>query len=288
MEKMSLINQIKANIQPLDFDLFSSQIIYPTILVDSKNYLIKIAEDEKEIKGAFRLRYEVFNLEQKHGLAKSYSSGIDFDEYDKFCIHIIVINKETARIMGTYRLHLGTVALKGRGFYSSSEFEIQELDKIVTQSLEVGRSCVSPEARNGATIALLWNGIVKIMFRAKLRYLFGCACLKKINPAAAWALYEYFKKENKIANIINGRPKKDYILLKPSHEEIEKYLKDIHLTASEFLSPLFKGYLRLGAKICSEPVYDPIFKTIDFLIIVDTLTIPERYLKHYKVNFLAD
>ena len=50
------------------------------------------------------------------------------------------------------------------------------------------------------------------------------------------------------------------------------------------IPPVFKGYLRLGAKICGDPVLDQEFGTIDFLIILDTSSLPERYMRHFNVD----
>ena len=56
-----------------------------------------------------------------------------------------------------------------------------------------------------------------------------------------------------------------------------------HPVPRTLIPPLFKGYLRMGAKICSEPVFDSDFGTIDFLILLDTGRLPERYQKHFNV-----
>ncbi|MFM6923738.1 MAG: hypothetical protein ACKOXZ_13835, partial [Polynucleobacter victoriensis] len=47
---------------------------------------------------------------------------------------------------------------------------------------------------------------------------------------------------------------------------------------------LIKGYLRLGAKICGNPAWDPDFNTADFLTMLRLDDIHPRYAKH----FLAD
>ena len=266
----------------IDFKHVPERVIKPAILADSERFLIKIAETEEEIKAALRLRYEIFNLEQGHGLDQCSFYGLDFDEYDKYCIQLIVMDKETKLPVGTYRLHLGSVAMSAKGFYSSSEFDIEGIDKIAHISMELGRSCVRSEFRTGAAIAILWGGIGELMMRAKLRYLFGCVSFEKNNPAVAWALYEYFKKENKVTDIIRSKPKNGYELKKPPREEVEKYLVDTYSTVRDFLPSLFKGYLRLGTKICGEPLYDSVFKTIDFLVLLDSRTVPEKYARHYN------
>lgn len=266
----------------LDLSLFPENIVYPTVLVDADNFLIKIAETDEELKATLRLRYEVFNIEQGHGLDQCSVYGLDFDEYDRYCLQLVVLNKQTNLPVGTYRLHLGSIAMGAKGFYSSTEFDIKGLDNIAGISMELGRSCVSSDFRTGAAVALLWGGIGELMMRAKLRYLFGCVSFDKYNPAATWAIYEHFKKEGLVTDTILGIPMKGYELDKATPEAITKYASEIKNTIREYVPPLLKGYLRLGTKICSEPLYDPIFKTIDFLILLDTYTVPERYTKHYN------
>ncbi len=50
--------------------------------------------------------------------------------------------------------------------------------------------------------------------------------------------------------------------------------------------PLIKGYLKLGAKICSAPAWDPDFNTADLLTMLRLSDMNPRYAKHFldKVN----
>ena len=103
-----------------------------------------------------------------------------------------MVDKTTNNPVGTYRVHLGLIATKAMGFYASTEYKITGLDKIASNSIEVGRSCVLPKFRTGAVIALLWRGLGILMFRSKFQYLFGCVSMEESNAAISWALYEYF------------------------------------------------------------------------------------------------
>jgi putative hemolysin len=47
------------------------------------------------------------------------------------------------------------------------------------------------------------------------------------------------------------------------------------------LPPLFKGYLRLGAKVCGPPAFDRQFGTTDFFILLPTVEIVERYGRRF-------
>ena len=180
----------------INFKHFSKEIVEPTLLADSEHFLIKIADTKEELKKTLRMRYEVFNLEQGKGLSSADQTGIDIDEYDEYCLQMIVVDKTTHNPVGTYRAHLGLIASNARGFYSSTEYNITGLDKIAAISIEVGRSCVLPKYRTGTAVSMLWAGIGELLARSKLQYLFGCVSLEVNNPGVAWALYEHLDRKS--------------------------------------------------------------------------------------------
>jgi hypothetical protein len=79
---------------------------------------IKIATDPREIVEAQRLRFQVFNLELNKGLQSSYKNGLDVDEFDPFCDHLIVRDIKSNDVVGTYRIMRGAQARQHLGFYS--------------------------------------------------------------------------------------------------------------------------------------------------------------------------
>src|SRR5690606_8083747 len=48
------------------------------------------------------------------------------------------------------------------------------------------------------------------------------------------------------------------------------------------LPPLLKAYLRLGAKICGEPCWDPAFQVADVFILLQRDQLCPRYARHFK------
>ena len=44
---------------------------------------------------------------------------------------------------------------------------------------------------------------------------------------------------------------------------------------------LLGAYLSLGAKICGPPALDPVFKTIDFLTMLDLEALPQATVDRY-------
>ena len=260
---------------------FPRHIVDPSVLVDSKNFMVKIAENHEEIERAQRLRYEVFNLEQGRGLKNAEKYGIDFDEFDEYCLHLLTIDKRSDEVIGTYRAHLGCIANSAKGFYSSKEYEIHGLYKIADKCLELGRTCVSPKHRSGAIIALLWGGITELLMRADLRYMLGCASLEETDPLIGWSIYEYFLRKNLICKDYSVIPRPGFKFKKPPEKDIAQLIANESLI-NDNIPPLLKGYLRLGGMICGEPAFDKDFGTIDFFILVDIETVPDRYKEHFN------
>lgn len=266
-----------------DMATIRRQIADPPLIAEKDQYLIKFAITDAEIEDAFRLRYNVFNVEQGKGLSSS-KNGIDKDEFDDHCLHLIVVRKDDSRVVGTYRIHFGAVAAHSQlGFYSEQEYRIDGLAPIAASCIEVGRSCVAQDSRNGSVMALLWSGISELLYRSKQQYLLGCVSLEVTEPVAGWALYEYFRNGNYFAGDIRAVPKKGYELPRPPENEILEAAADRHRIHA-MIPPLFKGYLRLGAKICGEPAFDHEFGSIDFFIILDVMQVPQRYMKHFNVD----
>ena len=59
-------------------------------LLSTGRYQLALAQSDEDIRSALRLRYRVFNLELREGLASSHGAGEDRDEFDDVMRHLIV------------------------------------------------------------------------------------------------------------------------------------------------------------------------------------------------------
>jgi len=246
--------------------------------LDVNNFQIKIAETEEEILAALRLRFEVFNIEMNEGLASSWDTGLDQDKYDVHADHLIVIDKQTQAIVGTYRLIRKSRVISNGGFYSEGEFNLDRLKKLPDEILELGRSCVHKDYRSNGVINLLWLGIAKYVEVTDSRYLIGCGSLHTHNVNEISEIYSYLK-----VNYFSD----DRFRVYPVEKCMVNGLRD-NVTVDDSRSlmkkmpPLLKGYFRAGAVICGEPALDSEFGTTDFLILLTTENITKRYSQHYR------
>jgi predicted GNAT family N-acyltransferase len=119
---------------------------------------LRLARTQAELECLQRLRFQVFTQEM-NAVFPDQHNGLDIDRFDPWCEHFMVTEPEENRVVGTYRLLTPENANKAGGYYSESEFDISALDALRPSLVEVGRSCIHPDYRNGSAIMMLWGGI---------------------------------------------------------------------------------------------------------------------------------
>jgi L-ornithine Nalpha-acyltransferase len=239
-----------------------------------KRFVVKQATHDYEIEAALRLRFEVFNLEMNEGLRTSYNTGIDWDEYDALCDHVIVLDESKGMVVGAYRMLLGSEAEKHIGYYSESEFEMSALRKLKGRKLELGRACVHKDYRGTAALGLMWSGIASHIEAHNIDYVFGCGSIHTINASVISSVYSYLREKYLSDVMSRVTPLRKVPGFDP-HAAIDKHLVALHLP------PLLGAYLRLGAQICGEPAFDEQFGVADLFVLLER----DKLLSRYRNRF---
>ena len=78
--------------------------------LSNDHYDCRLARTQEEICRAQRLRFEVFHLELGEGLASSYLHQRDQDPFDAVCDHMILVDRMSGEVVGTYRMQSGDTA----------------------------------------------------------------------------------------------------------------------------------------------------------------------------------
>jgi len=245
--------------------------------LEFNNFLVKIAENEQEKTAALRLRFEVFNLEMNEGLSSSWNTGLDQDQYDEHADHLIVIDKNNDKLVGTYRMLIKSRAVGNGGFYSEGEFDLTNLKNLPVEILEMGRSCVHKDYRSSGVINYLWAGIAKYVEATNAKYIFGCGSLHTHDVTEVNQIFSYLKSKYYAGDKFRVYPHEKCIV--PGLKD-DVPINDLRAIKKK-IPPLIKGYFRLGAFICGEPALDSEFGTTDFFILLQTDQITKRYLNHY-------
>ena len=230
---------------------------------------ISWARHQDEVEEAQRLRYKVFAEEMGASLPKA-KAGLDQDLFDAWCDHLIVRDEETLRVVGTYRVLTPHQALKLGSLYSESEFDLTRLAHLRPKMIELGRSCVHQDYRTGSVIMALWSGLGSYMVQGGYESMLGCASVSMADGGHfAASLHHQFSQKHLAPIEYRAFPR----LALP--------VENLNQSLAVEPPPLVKGYLRLGAKICGAPAWDPDFNTADFLTLLRLSDMHPRYARHF-------
>jgi putative hemolysin len=233
-------------------------------------YQVRMAQSADDVRTAQTLRFLVFNLELNEGLERSYETCRDSDPFDDVCDHLLVENVETNEVVGTYRFQTGKTAENHLGYYSAQEFDFAPYEPVREQIVELGRACVHLNHRNLIVLSLLWKGIAAYARLHKARYLIGCSSLSSQDPSCGASVYSTLIRKHLIEARFQTVPLPAWIC--PLNRLHDAPLK---------IPKLLGAYLSLGARICGPPALDPVFKTIDFLTMIDLQALPPETVQRY-------
>lgn len=230
---------------------------------------VHLARSDAEVREAQKLRWRIF-AEEMGARLDTRETGVDIDAFDPWCEHLIVREHDNGEVIGTYRILPGAQARTLGGFYSDNEFDLTRIDHLRDRTVEVGRSCVHPDHRNGATIALLWQGLAQFMQAHHYEYMIGCASVSMADGGhGAVSIYNRLRQSS-LSPI-------EYRVF-PRHP---LPLERLEGAVDAGIPPLIKGYVRCGAYVCGDPAWDPDFNTADLLMLLPMSRLDRRYARHF-------
>ena len=177
-------------------------------------------------------------------------------------------------VVGTYRLLTPAQAQRAGGLYSETEFDLSALAHLRSNMVELGRSCVHPEHRNGGVIMALWGALADFLSSNGLDTMIGCASIPMQHQGlpsgyAAASIWEQVRHK--------------YMAAPQYHVSPHLPLPVQALQNDAVVEPpaLIKGYLRLGTKVLGAPAWDPQFNSADLPMMMRIADLPARYRQRF-------
>ncbi len=229
---------------------------------------------------------------------------LDTDEYDLYYYHLFLWDTEEHQIVGAYRIGKGDEIIDRfgkKGFYIHSLFKIEDgFLPILSQSVELGRSFITKAyQKNRLPLFLLWRGIVHFLKNhPESRYIIGPVSISnsysKVSRNFIVAYIEAYYFDYNLASYIQPRhafrvkknkfPVDTKTLLEgvgADLKKVDKIISDIEPSHMN-LPILLKKYIGQNARIIGFNV-DPQFNdSLDGLMIVDVLELPESSVYHQE------
>lgn len=234
---------------------------------------VALARDTQEVAESQQLRYRVFAGELGAEIDDG-GSGLDRDRYDDFCRHLLVRDTHSGAVVASTRLLSDEQAARAGGFYSAGEFDLEMIHSLPGRVLELGRTCVDADYRNGTVIAALWQGVARIITGEGFDYLFGCASIGLDDGGArAHSMLETIRRRHMAEARHQVRPYQPL----PRADQPQSDVDALKVR----MPPLLKAYLSLGAKACGEPYWDRDFQCADVFMLLNVSELNPRYARHF-------
>jgi putative hemolysin len=239
------------------------------------HFTVKTVDSKRELWQVMTLRYEVFHREYMN---KRLPYGIDRDRYDQHADHLVIVDNRINKIVGTYRLISSETT---DDFYSKTEFDISSLLSRSGRKVELSRACIHKDYRNGATITLLWRGIIEYLQASESSWLFGMGSVKTIDADEVAAVYKCFEADGSVDNSYNVHARAGYRI-----NDFSERLKRIETTeqSREMVPTLLKSYIRAGAVLAGDPAIDLAFNCSDLFVILEVAKMTQAYHRKYLVQ----
>lgn len=258
-----------------------------------RDYEVRLTRNKDERRQVRQLRYSVF-VEEEGANATEEQKNLreEYDAYDSFAEYMAVFHN--GKIVGTYRIIDRNAAEKMGGFYTESEFNISKIKRYNGNIAEMSRACVAKDYRENALVMrMLWAGLGEYVVRRKIMILFGVASWVGSKPvesaqAISYLYYNHLSPLNLRATVLSENfadgvnPKLSRMNILPKDFVYEE-------DARRQMTPLVKGYLRLGATFGKGVFIDKPFNSYDVFVMLQTKKIDAAYQKHFlgRENALA-
>jgi putative hemolysin len=265
LRNFSAVRALKKSNFPLQ-DFKAKHQIYQS----TSQFILKTAESPFELRQVLKLRHDVFYRELQ---SRVHETNLDFDEFDSICDHLIIIDRKTRRIVGTYRMISSTFSDR---YYSQGEFDLEGVLSLPGNKLELGRACIAPEFRTGAIINLLWKGIAEYIRKTDTQFLFGCASVHTVDAVVASRLLALLRHKGLAVDDLGVEPTEKYHCRLPRVAADESMEKE--------LPGLIQSYILAGAKFYGEPALDVDFHCFDFFMMLRVSEMSKLFRRRYKLD----
>ena len=250
-----------------------------------RDFEVRLTRNKEERKQVRQLRYQVFCLEEGAGATEEQRAlGEEYDAYDRFAEYMAVFHQ--GRVVGTYRIIDRNAAEKMGGFYTETEFNLSKIKKYPGNIAEMSRACVDPAYRENALVMrLLWAGLGEMIVRRKIGVVFGVASFVGTKPARSAQAISYL-----YYNHLSPLRLRATVLSENFADGVSPKMSRMNILPREFvdeadakseMTPLIKGYLRLGATFGRGVFVDLAFNSYDVFVMLETRKMNAAYQKHF-------
>ena len=225
-------------------------------------YQARLAQNDADIRSAQQLRYALFHD----------GNGLDMDEFDQICQHVLVEETATGRLVCCFRfLPLADGSEISRS-YSAKYYDLSALKEYEGAMVEMGRFCVHPDYKDSAILRVAWSAMTSYVDDHNVDMLFGCSSFHGTNADTHMEAFALLKDRHLAPKRWLPRVKAPNVFRFASKLKPRK--PDLRL-AMRAMPPLLRTYLVMGGWVSDHAVVDPDMNTLHVFTGVEINRVPK-------------
>ena len=233
-------------------------------------YKARLADTPEDVVSCQRLRYVGFM--QARGLADQEDPGLDVDEFDADCRHMMVEDTRTGQLVCCFRMMPLEDGSQISRSYSAKYYDLEALTTFRGRLVEMGRFVVHPVWKDPAIVRVAWAAMTRFVDEQKVDLLFGCSSFEG-NDADEYADAFALLKEKHIApSRWLPRVKAPEVVLFGRRFSLRT--PNMKLALSR-MPPLLRTYLMMGGWVSDHAVVDTQLKTLHVFTGVEIARVPK-------------
>ena len=231
-------------------------------------YAARLAETEADVRRCQRLRYLAFFEDRGLG---TRGEGLDRDEFDARCRHVMVEEAGTGTLVCCFRfLLLADGSEIGRS-YAARHYDLARLARYPGRLVEMGRFCVHPAWRDPNILRAAWGAMSRFVERHEVGLVFGCSSFHGVDAEAYTDAFALLREKHLAPRRWLPRAKAP---------EVFRFARRLGARrpdarrASRLMPPLLRSYLLMGGWVSDHAVIDAELNTLHVFTGVEVARVP--------------
>ncbi|MEM9782553.1 MAG: GNAT family N-acyltransferase [Pseudomonadota bacterium] len=234
-------------------------------------FTARLAESDEDVARCQRLRWLTFRAANEGTGTTGPAAGLDADEFDARCRHMMVAEARSGTLVCTFRMQeFENGASIGRS-YAAKYYELSSLEAYPDRMLEMGRFCIHPEWRDPNILRVAWKGLSDHVDRQGIALLFGCSSFSGVDDAQYADAFALLKEKHLAPRRWLPRVKAPKVFRFAKKLRLKK--PDLKL-AMRRMPPLLRTYLVMGGWVSDHAVVDHDLNTLHVFTGVEVRRVP--------------
>ncbi|MCH2250865.1 MAG: GNAT family N-acetyltransferase [Cognatishimia sp.] len=218
------------------------------------------AQTASDVLAAQRLRH----------LAFKGVDGLDAEEFDQICTHILVEDRKTGALVCCFRfLPLNSGHEIARS-YSAQYYELSALRDFQGTMVEMGRFCIHPEVQDPDILRVAWAAMTDYVDENDVELLFGCSSFKGTDAQEYFDAFAMLRDRHIAPKRWLPRVKAPNVFRFAARLRQKPDLKQAQLR----MPPLLRTYLMMGGWVSDHAVVDEQMNTLHVFTGLEIKAIP--------------